>query len=66
MQQLFFIVSDPSNHIVEYQSFGLMMGRQGMNDGGGDDDNTMDNPKHIWPSTFTKLHNLSFKVNSRL
>jgi len=63
-QQLFFIVRDPSNHTVEYQSFGLMMGRQGMNDGG--DDNTMDNPKHIWPSTFTKLHNLSFKVNSQL
>jgi hypothetical protein len=61
-----FIIRDPSNHTVEHQSFGLMMGRQGMNDGGGDDDNTMDNPKHIWPSTCTKLHNLSFKVNSQL
>jgi len=63
-QQLFFTVKDPSNHTVEYQSFGLMMGRQGMNDD--DDDDTMDNLKHIWPNTFTKLHNLSFKVNSWL
>jgi hypothetical protein len=34
-QQLFFIVWDPFNHTVEYQSFGLMMGTQGMNDGDG-------------------------------
>ena len=33
------------------------MGRQGMND----DDDTMDNLKHIWPSTFTKLHNCIFQ-----
>jgi hypothetical protein len=58
------VVRDPSNHTVECQLFGLMVGRQGMNDG--DDDNTMDNSKHIWPSTLTKLHNLSFKINSRL
>jgi len=44
-----------------------MMGRQGLNGGGGGGgDDTMDNPKHIWPSTFTKLHNLSLKVSSRL
>lgn len=49
-QQLFFIVRDPSNHTVEYQSFGLMMGRQGMNNDDDDDDD----------------HNLSFQVNSRL
>jgi hypothetical protein len=31
---IIFIVRDPSNHMVEYQSFGLMMDRRGMNNGG--------------------------------
>jgi hypothetical protein len=60
-QQLFFIVGDPSNRTVEYQSFGLMMGIQGMNDGGDDDgdvdDNTMDNP-----NTFGLAHSQNFTI----
>jgi hypothetical protein len=38
-QQLFFIVRDPSTHTGEYQSFGLMTDRHGMNDD--DDDHNL-------------------------